>query len=162
MAELLYTTQIIDKTGDVISEIHSQRYSMGYMDFFFTESDKTIDFVKKEWYYKTNLFMAIKNAKHYLNTFKQRYQNNKNNGLYIDDKNETEIKQTFDFIENKINDLNTLINENPEQELFLFADLSEVLFMYDLERDIPFGENRKKQEKYITDLVNGVFSEQLE
>lgn len=162
MAELLYTINIINSKNEILAELHSQRYSMGFLDFFFTENDKEINFVKKDWYYKVNCFNSIKNARFFLNKFKDRYNKNKNNNLYLDDKSENEIKKTFDFIEKKINTIEQTIKDNPDTELFLHIDLSEVLFMYDLEKDIPFGENRRKQEKYINDLIDGVFSEQLE
>lgn len=162
MAELLYIASIVDADNSIIETIHSQRYSLGFVDFFFTENDKTIDFVGKVWTYKTNIYNAINNGKKKLEMFKKRYKENKDNGLYLDEKSEKEIKEIFGFIQSKIEKLYTIIDENPEKELYLFSDLSEVLFMYDLERDIVFGDNRNKQEKYINDLIDGKFSTALE
>ena len=162
MSELLYITQITNNKDEILLELHSQRYSMGYMDFFFTENNKEIDFVMKHWIYKTNIHMGLKNAKNYLNKFKDRYDRNKKNNLYLDKKSETEISNVFQFIEKQIETIKKFIDENPDEELFIFTDLSEVLYMYDLEKDISFGENRIKQEKYINDLIDGKFSEQLE
>ena len=162
MAELLYTTLLINQKDEILTEIHSQRYSMGFLDFCFTENDKEFNFQQKHWVYKINATRGIKNAQFYLNKFRERYNKNKKNGLYIDEKNEKEIAKDFDFFEEKISLIQQYQSEFPDDELFLYADLSEVTFMFDMERDIPFGENRKKQEKYMLDLVDGAFSEQLE
>lgn len=162
MTELIYSVNIINESQELIQEIHKQKYSLGFMDFFFTEKDRNIDFVGKQWDYKVNISQGLHNAKIKLNTFKKRYEDNKAKNLYLDEKSEKEIKDIFNFIENKIKEI-TQIQENlPTEKLYLYSDWSEVLFMYDLEKDINFGENRKKQEKYINDLLDGAFSVPLE
>lgn len=132
-------------------------YSMGYMDFFFKKSDNIYSHVKKEWFIQTDVENAIKNGEKNLSEFKKRLNKNINNGLYLDEKCTKEINTFFSFMEEKIEKLK-------EYELtnIVCADLSEFTFMYNLESEMPIGENEIKQRSYLNNLIDGMFSEKLE
>ena len=132
-------------------------YSMGYMDFFFKKSDNTVNHTAKIWLIKTSIDEAIKNGENNLKQFKNRYEKNIKDGLYLDDKCQKEIKSFFSFMEEKINKLKEYNITD-----IVAADLSDYLFMYNYSEDVPVGENEIKQRKYLNNLIDGAFSEKLE
>lgn len=132
-------------------------YSMGYMDFFFKKEDNIYSHVKKDWFIQTNVETAIKNGEKNLSDFKKRLDKNLKNGLYLDEKCTKEINEFFSFMEEKIEKL-----KEYELNYIVCADLSEFTFMYNLESEMPIGENEIKQRSYLNNLIDGMFSEKLE